>query len=201
MFDQKVKKLWLAEFENSIKVKWSIKSSLWMLCCVIKVQKNLERWKLAIFWVKRSSLSVYLQKMCGTNHFFFLLFDVCMIKSLLALTRLFHICLTELMMKMRSSDTAIGQQAQIKLVSIRLKSCSLWSTLGRDVRCVDGCPDWLLTLILLNKTELLSNLLPQSLPHPPVSLASPWGRGFNPSGLRCKLGESRDGWLDLSLPE
>lgn len=105
--------------------------------------------------------------MCGIKRFFFLLFDVCMLKSLLALTRLYHICLTELKMKMRSSDKAIGQQPQIKLASIRLKSCSLWSTLGRDVRCVHGCPDWLLTLILLNKTELLSNLLPQSLPHPP----------------------------------
>lgn len=34
------------------------------------------------------------------------------------------------------------------------------------MRAVDGCSDWLAALIRFNKTQLLSNLLPQSLPHP-----------------------------------
>lgn len=72
------------------------------------------------------------------------------------------------MMKMRSSDEALVQQLRLKLVSIRLKSAQSAGRWGpRRERAVDGCPDWLAALIRFNKTELLSNLLPQSLPHPP----------------------------------
>lgn len=53
---------------------------------------------------------------------------------------------------------------------IRLKSCSIWRTpVGPDVcALVTAARDWLAALIRFQKAEVPSNLLAQSLPHPPA---------------------------------
>lgn len=74
------------------------------------------------------TLTLTLTSMTVLSSPFFFVFRVrvCTVKF----TRLLLSCLTVLLMKTRSSDKALLRQLRLKLVSIRLKWCSIWCTLG-----------------------------------------------------------------------